>query len=305
MADFWTSDPTYLAYTAARWRRDTVQAAALVRSGIESSQPRERALWLAAQASMLAELMQAPGHFERAWDCVEQALSAAGDSYELRRYIFKVLFAMLVYEGPGRRFRGVLQQLQPDLRRLLREPAISYNVSTVRFNAGCWRQALLWLNRALAAGFVSSGGAAGQAVVIAYRARINARLGQLDKAKADVAEANLLFERYGEGHPRHVMLAVAEAEVALRAGRLQEARTLMQQHMAQPESGAAFIIIQFRTLAAELALAEGNDAGYRHYAELALDACREHGLNLTVHYVQAVLAEAEQRYGGKPRSGAC
>lgn len=295
MTEFWNGNPAYQEYKAARWRRDAARAAQLVAEGLESPEPLLRAHWLIAKASLYMDLIDLPGGVGMAWRCLEEALDAAPGHPGIQSGAFQVALGLIHYEGPVQ--PSTLRRFGRAVPQLMRTPGIRYNIGTLRFAVGKWRQALRWYDRAFAGGYISSGGAAGQAVPLAARARALARLGRLSEAEADIADACSRFERYGEGRPRHAVLAMAQAEIDLAAGRLQAARTVLQTYLAGSQDlRFPALSVHVHMIAAELALAEANPAGYRHYCGLAQATCRAESLTLTTHYVDAVMALVERKY---------
>jgi tetratricopeptide (TPR) repeat protein len=295
VTEFWNGDPAYQEYKSARWRRDAARAAQLVAAGLESPDSHVRAHWLVAKASLLMDSFDLPGNIGWAWRYLEEALELAPEHAGLQLGAFRVALAIISYEGPAH--PGALRRFGRALPRLVRDPGIQYNIGTLRFAVGKWRQALLWIDQALAGGYISSGGAGGQAVPLAARARTLARLGRLTEADAALAEACQRFEQYGQGRPRPAPLSMAQAEVLLAAGRLQAARTVLQTDLVgSPGMRLPGLSVQVNMVAAELALAEANPEGYRYYSERALETCGAENLTLTIHYVRAVMALAERKY---------
>lgn len=231
-----------------------------------------------------------------AWNYLGQALDTAPDHAGLMRFAFLVAMAILSGQGPVQ--TSVLMRFRRMLPQLIRDPRIQYNISVLRFSAGQWRQALRWLDRALGGGYVSSGGAAGQAVPLSLRARVLARLGRITEAEAGIADASDRFERNGQGRPRYPVLTIAQAEIMLAAGQLQAARTVLQTYLDVPgDLRHPTLSVEVNMLSAELALAESNPDGYRHYCELALATCRAENLLRSVQYVRSVMSGAERKYG--------
>lgn len=300
----WETNPLRLKYRSICNDHDYLQMAKIIDEGLASADPIERAHWLAMKSVQYAERREMPDHLNRAWDSLEAALQTAPDPnlHSFRSMLLQMALGVYANEGPVYRLQGLLRQMQPGLRQIVRAPATSFNVAVVCHQAGWLRHAHKWLQRALAANYLEKTTDLGKSNALAFGAWLSFELGRTAEGDAYLRDARRRFDECGVGRPRHYSLALAETWAALVRGRLQEARSSLQEHMINsPHRGYPLYLFQYNLLGARLALAEGSLAGYGYYRDQALSVCQEHGLTLSRQYFEVVMADTERKYGAPTR----
>lgn len=296
------NSPTFKKYLAALWSGEPLLIARIIEEGLASSDPVERANYLALKAVQYAEHREVPGHLDRAWDTLDEALRTAPDPglHAFRAWLLQLALAVYFQEGPVHRGPELFRKLRPGLWQLVREPDVSYNLACCNLSAGRFRQARLWLNQAYRAHYLDTQAGLNLVNVLSVSAWLNLLLCRTRAGEAELQEARRLFELHGEGRPRLYSLAMAEAWAALASGRLQAARSSLQKHLVlSPDSNQPLAVFQAHVLAARLALAEGSSAGYRHFCDQARAVCDEHQMPLSREFLRVVMADTERQYGAK------
>jgi len=131
----------------------------------------------------------------------------------------------------------------------------------------------------------------------ARRARAALRCNRPDSAALEVDLATEFDARKERKYLHPIPLALARADLALYHGRFQDARTEIQQGLTRLAASQTLKmfpqgLIDQDLLAARIARAEGNDVGFRHFAERALALAIENRLAWTEATVRAVMEGA-------------
>lgn len=129
--------------------------------------------------------------------------------------------------------------------------------------------------------------------VSSSQARAALRVGRLDEAVISLDRAIAVDREVDRRHMNPIHLAIAQAEVSFAMGRYAEAIHAMQ--MGRSRAAAKEFRpmpsdqIDTALIAARVARAEGNMAGFQHFCQQALDMALDNNLPLTATEVQAVM----------------
>ena len=128
--------------------------------------------------------------------------------------------------------------------------------------------------------------------VYSWHGRAALRLGRLEEAGADVAQATAVDRECERRHLHPMYLAIARAELAFAEGRFRAAIEEIQIGRSRSTAGAFRIHpvsqIDCDLVAARVARAEGNLVGFEHFCERALHIAEDKKLAFTAAEVQAV-----------------
>jgi tetratricopeptide (TPR) repeat protein len=129
--------------------------------------------------------------------------------------------------------------------------------------------------------------------IYCWHGRAALRLGRLEEAVADVAQATAVDQERERKHLHPIFLAVARAELAFAEGRFQAAIEEIQIGRSRSTAGAFGLPpvsqIECDLIAARVARAEGNPVGFQHFCERALQVAVDQKLAFSEAEVKAVL----------------
>ncbi|HWI65891.1 MAG TPA: hypothetical protein VNT75_29025 [Symbiobacteriaceae bacterium] len=262
----------------------------------------ERAFWLRVRAAQRARDALMPHLVEMAWVDLRDALQAAPDDQEERMQTLLAAFGLsLTGERPDKLVE-FLKAMRPGFRRLADTPFFWQGLGFMNMKRGRWRKAARAFGRAIAtfdllSPYEQELYACRPAHFHAWRAICLVGCGETERAAADMDTANGLAQTHPPQNINHSALGVAQAELALERGLIQEARTALQHGVMQdallkrPKAEPAHLA-ERELLAARIARAEGNHVGFGHFCEKALAICTQYRLPLTEQRVRAVMAGA-------------
>jgi tetratricopeptide (TPR) repeat protein len=129
--------------------------------------------------------------------------------------------------------------------------------------------------------------------VSSVHARAALRVGKLDEAVISLERATAVDREMDRKHVNPIYLAIAQAEVSFAMGQYAEAIHALQ--MGRSRAAAKDFRpmppdqIDTALIAAKVARAEGNMAGFQHFCQQAMDLAMDNNLPLTATEVQAVM----------------
>lgn len=301
--DAWTEITHYDEWVQACLSNDQGRQTAILERRLAEAEGPEKAFWLRARARLRVKGTVVPQISALAWTDLEEALHVTAEGHPEWAATLASAMDLCVttelFEQAAPTFSKV-NWLASSLRR---EPLFWHSLGYRHIKRRNWPGANRAYTRAIQAFEALPLARQGrlqcrQTHNYAWRAVARAAIGQMGPASADVAQA---FTRAGAcSHGvQFAILGLAKAEVAFQAGRLQEARSALQQglmldHLEARRKLAPSQVAETELFAARMARAEGNMVGFVHFCDRALSLCDQHDLPLTRTCVIAVRAGAER-----------
>lgn len=302
METYKASEPYQQLVVAIR-SREYARATQIIEAQITASTGPERAFWLLVRMGKRSTGPFVPGNLALAWGDLEEALRAAPDDRHVQESALAGAMHVLLNTERPERLVPLVRLLGPRLASLKRTWVFAYNVGCLHMLTGQWGQAFRAMTRALE-GFQALSPQAAAPIqghlpnLYCWRAVCALTCNHAELAAADIEAADRLILTVAPASRSPVTLAMAKAELALAGGRLGDGRAVLQGGIA--ESGlnlhvsSSPILIKVDLLAARIARADSNPAGFRHFADKALARAEHHNLPLSAAMVHRVMAGADR-----------
>lgn len=273
-----------------------------VQDRLAAAQGRERAFWLTVRANQRVMGTQLTHVLDAAWSDLEEALRIAPDDPSNRANTLATLLNICLISERAAMFLPTLKALR-HCYRLVDPPAIFWQyLAILHFRRRRWHQSARAFGRAIAEfnrlePVRKALYECRFAHCHAWHAITLVACGRVEAAAAALEAGLLWAQRQPPQGLNHIMFAMAQAELALHAGHLQEARSALQRglmldSMSNRPKQAPAQVAETALLAARIARAEGNEVGFAHFCSKALAICDEYKLPLTAARVRAVMAGA-------------
>lgn len=294
------SEPFQQLMEACR-TRDYVALDQLVQARLHVTAGPEKAFWMRVRASQRARPPLLPQVLDTALVDLDEAVRLAPQDPENHAKALTNALGLCMRTEQESRLPAILKRVRRQSRVLAAHPMFWHNLAMLYIKKRRWHQGA----RAFARGI-----AAFQAAPAVYRSMYQCRLAQFHALRGSallgsgrVAEAEMAVASALEWSRRmnpevldHIVLGLAQGELALHHGDVQQARAFLQQGIVRnsthnrrhdPSRQA-----ETELFAARLARAEGNEEGFRHFCARAQAICTQFNLPLSAAGVQAVLAGA-------------
>lgn len=292
----------YLRLADAARNRDYAQITQIIDDQVAATTGPEQAFWYLVRSSKQTYKPGRPDA-DLAWADLESALRAAPDDEPTRAgAMINSLLLFLHTERPGQ-LVSVVRLLGRDLPRLKRFWTYCYNIGLFHMLTGRMNLALGAMTRAID-GFMAlppleADLQRGHLPRLHYWRAICAVANHLpEQAEADIAAGEQLFLTLSESSRSPLVPALARADLALYRRQWAEARSHLQAGVTQSglnlHISSDRLLIKADLLAARIARAEGNQAGFRHFAEKALARTEYHDLPLSAALVRRVMDGADR-----------
>lgn len=291
--------PLYKELTEALRAGDDIQAAAIIQRGIAQTTGAEQAAWKRFQWGRRWAYFATPDRWEEAWLELRDMLMLAPGDLDTQRDILTMSLSLVPYYERLAGIGLLIPLMRSNLPELLQGFAPRLSIGRTLLLRRLWNRAYILLRRSA------------ESLENASPERLEAQKGYLcfihsacavaalysgrsELALDHVTQAAAIDQPFRRNYLHPYWLYRAKAELALHSGRPADARTCIQEglnriaggkHKLDPAQSATFDL-----LAARIARAEGNAAGFKHFAERALATCRLHQLAWSERTVRAVLS---------------
>lgn len=300
--EYYSSEP-YQRLIKAVIGRDYPGIHRIIEEQLAGTTGAEKAFWLFTRSGKWGIVTNELNR-QRAWDDLEEALRTAPDDLDVGRFALNSALGKSLQTEKLDRLQGVIRRLQPNLRRLKTGWAYWLHIGDLHGLKGHWRQAYSAFDRSIQQ-FHEQGPEAHDSFK-GYLPRLHCQravgavaCGHPGQAATDVETARHLFTTVSATAQNPLTMAVALAELALCRGERAEARSALQAGVTGAGLNPGHMpgdrrMIQVDLLAARIARADGNAAGFRHFAEKALSRAEQLDLQLSAAQIRRVMAGSER-----------
>lgn len=275
----------------------------IVKARLHATAGPEKAFWLRIRASQRARAPLLPQVLESALVDLDEALRLAPQDPENQARTVTNALGLCVRTEQLERLPAILRQIRQKPPVLATLPMFWLNLGSLHLKKRKWHQGA----RAFARGI-----AAFEASPHVYRHHFQCRLalfyalygsslagcGRAAEAESAVAQALNLACPLRPEVLDHVVLGLAQGELALQRGDVQAARVLLQQGIVRNNANRRrndpSRQAETELFAARLARAEGNAEGFHYFCSRAQVICTQYNLSFSAAAVEAVLAGADR-----------
>lgn len=292
-------DPVYLEVVRLNRNREYVKANQLMERMIREAAPALRPHWMILRAEQLMLTRQLTDRWKAAQSVLATALASAPADPEVRLRVALSTILLVTESQHLELARPLLPLIRREWGRLKHNVVAWWRLGAMHEVRLKWHQTYRCQSRTLAL--------YAQLPAAERNLRLGARLltrrsrglaavalGRLDEAKSDLADMQAVLRLLPPKAYPDIVMGELEAYLLLAAGDVAGARLRMQQALELDRADAREFYppqsVRCDLLAARMARAEGNAAGFRHFCEHARALCQEYDLPGSAQGVQALLA---------------
>lgn len=300
---YYTTEPYQRLIVAVR-TRDYPLTNRIIEEQLVRTTGSEKAFWLIVRVGKWG-IISSNAKRNGRWDDLDEALRVAPNDREMRETVLYTALGIAVTTEKLDRLVAIVKRVRTDLPHLKNDWRYWLHVGDLHSLKGHWGQALaahsLAVERFHRQTSEAFGLFRGFLPILYCRSAVSAvAVGQPEQAARNLETAERLCAQLSEAAQNllAMAMAIATAQLALYHGQWPKARVHLQAGVAKSgwnlHLSSDPTLIQVDLLAARIARAEGNLAGFRNFADRALARAEHHDLPMSVAVIRRVMAGAER-----------